>query len=234
MKTPILERWSPGVLMAASILMVVALLAITFHAPIEREQGVVQKIFYFHVPIAWVAFLAFFFVFIASIGYLWKKDPAWDVLAYCSAELGVLFCTLVLATGPLWGKAVWGAWWTWDPRLTLTLVLWLIYVAYLVLRASATSVEQGARFGAVMGIVGFVDVPLIHLSIRWWRGMHPAPVIGMSAAEGAGLQPAMFQTLLLALAAFTVLYFSLLGLRIPLRRAEIELEGMRRFHGLTD
>lgn len=213
--------------------MVLALLAIVLYAPVEREQGVVQKIFYFHVPLAWVTFLAFFFVFVASIRYLWKRSHAWDVVAYCSAEVGLVFCTLVLATGPVWGKAVWGAWWTWDPRLTLTLVLWLIYAGYLVLRASAASEEQAARFGAVLGIVGFADIPLIHLSVQWWRGMHPGPVIGMGGVEGGGLHPAMFQTLLVALAAFTILYLGLLGLRIPLRRVEMEIQEIRRLHGLT-
>jgi len=228
-----LEGWSRGLAAAAAVLMVLAVLAVALYAPIEREQGLPQKIFYLHVPSAWVMFLAFFFVFIGSVRYLWKKDPAWDTFAYCCAELGVLFCTLVLATGPVWGKATWGAWWTWDPRLTLTLILWLIYSGYLILRASAASEEQAARFGAVLGIVGFADVPLIHFSVLWWRGMHPAPVIGLGGVQGGGLHPAMLYTLLLSLVAFTALFLSLLGLRIPLRRAEMEMRDVRRLSTFT-
>ena len=121
--------WLAGAAIAA------ALIAVYFYVPTERTEGIVQRIMYIHIPSAWISFFAFFVVFACSILYLWKKDREWDIYAHASAEIGVLFCSLVLITGPIWAKPIWGAWWVWDARLTSTLVLWLIYVAYLMLRA---------------------------------------------------------------------------------------------------
>ena len=202
--------------------MIAALCLICVYVPTESEMGVVQRIFYFHVPLAWVGFLAFFVVFVASILYLWKRDEKWDFWAYSSAEIGVVFTTLVLITGPIWAKPAWGVWWTWDTRLTATLVLWLIYVGYLAVRSFAMDEERGARFAAVVGIIGFMDVPVVAVAILLSRKQHPGPVI----FEG-GLAPSMLLTLLVSVAAFTVLYVLLLRLRESVRRMRSEVMGLR-------
>ncbi len=156
--------------LATAGLLAVALWMALFYAPREMMMGDAQRIFYFHVPSAWIGFLAFFVVFTASLLFLRTRQRRWDALALASAEIGVVFTTLVLLTGPLWAKVVWGVFWVWDARLTTTLILWLIYVAYLMLRSSAEG-ERRQRLAAVLGIVGFLDVPLTevtsgHLSLR--------------------------------------------------------------------
>lgn len=206
------------------ISMLAALYSIFIYVPTEEVMGVVQRIFYFHLPSAFIAFLAFFMVFISSIFYLWKKDYKWDLLAYSSAEIGVVFCTLVLVTGSIWAKPIWNTWWTWDPRLTTTLVLWFIYVAYLILRNAVGSEWQRARFAAVFGIVGFIDVPIVFMSIRWWRTIHPE----VFKPQEVGLEPSMLNTLLLSLLAFTLLYFFLLAQRFALEKMKREVEGIKR------
>ena len=211
----------------ALVAMIVSLYSVFFYAPIEQKQKLAQKIFYFHVPSAWVSFLAFLVVFLASILYLWKRDRMWDILALSSAELGLLFCSLVLITGPIWGKPVWGTWWSWDARLTTTLVLWLIYVAYLMLGAYGADRARSARFRAVLGIVGFADVPLIYVSIRIWRTLHPGPVLLKEGGAPSGLPPAMFHTLMICVGTFTLLYLYLLLKRISVERAEEELAWLR-------
>ena len=197
-----------------------ALYAVFIYAPREAVMGIVQKIFYFHLASALVAFLAFFVVFISGIGYLWKKERRFDILGQSSAEIGVLFCTLVLLTGSIWGKPIWGTWWTWDPRLSTTLVLWLMYIAYLMLRTSSGEDSKGARLAAVFGIIAFIDVPIVFMSIRWWRTIHP---LVFKPTEGGGVSPKMLIALLISLGAFALLYLCLLGQRISLRRMEDEL-----------
>ena len=182
-------------------LMIAALYMVFVYVPSDKHTGIVQRIFYFHVPVAWVGFLAFFITFIFSILYLWKRTVKWDAIAHASAEVGVIFTTLVLITGPIWAKPVWGIWWTWDARLTTSLVLWLTYIAYLLVRSYATDPARSARFGAVIGIVGFIDVPIVFLTVNLWRTQHPGVII----FEG-GLMPPMLATLLVSIAAFTVLY----------------------------
>ena len=212
------------ILLGLSFVLIVAALYLVFiYVPTEAAMGIVQRIFYFHVPVAWVAFLAFFVVFIASILYLWKRDNKWDILAYSSAEVGIVFTSLVLITGSIWAKPIWGVWWTWDARLAIMLVLWLIYLAYLMVRSFATEESRGARFAAVVGIVGFIDVPVVALAIVLWRTQHPGPVI----FEG-GLAPSMLFTLLVCLVAFTVLYILLLVQRVLLREAEVEIGKLKR------
>jgi heme exporter protein C len=206
------------------VTVLISLFAIFMYVPTEKEMGVVQRIFYFHVPSAWVAFLAFFVVFVNSILYLWKKDRRWDIAAHSSAEIGVLFCTLVLLTGPIWGKAAWGTWWTWEPRLTTTLVLWFIYIAYLMLRTTSLEPTRQARFSAVLGIIGFIDVPIVFMAIRWWRTIHPI-VFNMS---GSGLESSMLQALLISLAAFTFLYLLLFFLRINVEKMKDEVEVIKQ------
>src|SRR3712207_6747329 len=141
--------------------MAAALYASLVYAPTERVQGDVQRIFYVHLPVAWNAYLAFFVVFVASIVYLGRRGPWWDWLARASAEVGLLFTTLVLITGSLWARPIWGTWWSWDARLTTTLMLWFIYVGYLMLRSYVADEQRAARFSAILGIIGFLDVPII-------------------------------------------------------------------------
>jgi heme exporter protein C len=211
------------------IAMVAALYTALLAAPIDAVQGVVQKVFYFHVPSAWVAFLAFLVVFIFSILFLWTGNRRFDVIAHSSAEVGVLFTTLVLLTGPLWAKPIWGVWWPWDPRLTTTAILWLIYVAYLMVRTYAREPGQGERFAAVLGIVGFFDVPVVYLAVRWWRTVHPQQIILTSS--GPQMPFSMLYPLFISLTAFTLLYVFLLLQRASLRQLEDEVQALKFSQG---
>src|SRR5579864_6940529 len=161
-------------------------------APTELTMGNVQRIFYYHVPSAWTAFLLFFVNFLASVMYLIRRSPRTDALAVTTAEVGVMFCTVVLVTGPLWAKPVWGIWWTWDARLTSTLVLWLIYVSYLILRRFSTS-GQTPVLAAALAVFGALDVPLVYFSIWFFRTQHPQPVVG----GGGSIDPRMLRVLLI-------------------------------------
>src|SRR5438477_7363118 len=190
--------------------------------PISGE-GDAGRIIYFHVPMAWVAFLAFFVVFGASIAYLRTGNPRWDRLGRASAEVGLIFTTLVLVTGAIWGYPIWNTWWTWDPKLTTTLILWFMYVAYLMVRSYAEP-PRGPRYAAVVGIVAFVDVPIVYLSSYWWRTLHPQPVIGPLAAE----QPSASITwlLMLSLVAFTVLFAFLVRVRAEIEQVDATVGGV--------
>ena len=203
---------------AVAALMLIAGYAALFLAPSERTMGLVQRIFYFHVPSAWTAFVAFLIVFIANIAYLTRRRPHWDWLAVSAAEVGLAFCTVVLVTGPLWARPVWGIWWTWDARLTSTLVLWLLYLSYLLLRTLVDDHARRAVVSAVFGIFAFLDVPLVYMSIRWWRTQHPQPVI--AGGSGSGLDPLMWRVFLTCWAA-------LLGLMLILLRERYRLESLR-------
>ena len=277
--------------------MVIALWGVFVYVPTEKMQGIVQRIFYFHVSSALTMFFAFFVVFVASIACLlkysfkaneiildfrkskimlyaflclivlvalliifsllqrenimssmsirWGFSAAfvvlilyflqnlyvnhdlewWDSVAVSAAEIGILFCTLVLITGPIWARPIWGAWWSWDPTLTLTLVLWLIYVAYLMLRAEVQDARR-TRFAAVLGIVGFVDVPIIRWSVEKWRTLHPQPVV-IQEGGGTGLSPAMLLTFSLCLGAFVLLFFLILRERMHLALIRHEIEALR-------
>ena len=166
-------------------------------APTERIMGDVQRIFYLHVPLALSAYLAFFIVFIASILFLWRKDLFWDTVAYTAAEIGVLFSTLVIITGSFWARPVWNVWWTWDPRLLTMFILWFIYVGYFLLRKGIGERMRKARYSAVLGIIGFLDVPIVRLATKWWRSVHPR-----LKSEGGGLDPLMLQVLLFSMLTF--------------------------------
>src|SRR5277367_2009273 len=206
-------------------LMLVSLFMVFEWVPTEADQGIVQRIFYFHVPCAWVAFAAFGIVAIAGVFYLWLKDQIWDDLGYAAAEIGMVFCTLVLVTGSLWAKPIWGTWWTWDSRLTTTLVLWLLYGGYLLLRAMADDTPQVARFAAVIGIVAAADVPVVIVSVRLWRTIHPAVLV--TRQGGHGLEdPRMVATLLVCLAAFTLLWAWLLMLRFTMLRTRSRMNAL--------
>lgn len=205
----------------ASLVMIVAGLYFAFiYAPMEVQMGAVQKIFYFHVASAWIAFFAFFVTFVFGGLFLVKNDFRYDDISASSAEIGLLFCTIVLITGPIWARAAWGVWWTWDPRLTTTTILWFIYVGYLMLRKFLDEPDKRAKFSASVGIIGFIDVPIVFFSIRWWRTMHPNVV----QQGGGGLHPDMKTALLVSVAAFTFLYLSLMMKRYRIARLERKIE----------
>jgi len=212
-----------GLLGLAFLLFVGSIYMVFIYVPTEQEMGIVQRIFYIMVPMGWLSLLSFIIVFIGSIKYLRKRESRWDILAHSSAELGIVFTTLTLITGSIWAKPIWGVWWTWEePRLTATLVLWFIYLAYLIVRSFATEESRGARLAAVVGIIGFVDIPIIALATTLWRGIHPGPVIFQG-----GLAPSMLLTLLVSIAAFTVLYFLLLIQRTSMKNDEIEIKRLK-------
>ena len=211
-----------------AVLIVVDLYLIFMWAPpaTSEHRFNLQRIFYFHVPIAWVSLLAFLVVFVGSILYLWKGSARWDALAHSAAEVGILFTTLVLITGILWAKGIWGQWWTWEPRLTTMLILWLIYVAYLMLRNYASNPTQGARFSAVLGIIGFIDVPIVYFAANWWRGLHPQVVAGPLAQSGS-LDSSMRGVLMFSMITFTLLFAFLLRERMSLGTMEDSITRLR-------
>lgn len=209
-------------LILSILLMLLALFMVFIYVPTDKETGVIQRIFYFHVPVAWVSFAAFFITFVSGIAYLVKRSPFWDFVASASAEIGLIFTTMVLITGSIWAKPIWGVWWTWDARLTSSLVLWLIYVAYFIVRAYIAEDERRFRYSAVIGIVGFVDVPVVALAIQLWRTAHPSAVV----FEG-GLAPSMLATLLVSIAAFSALYLAFLFFRVHLKEDEYELKKLK-------
>lgn len=206
------------------VIMLCALYMVFVYVPTEKVMGIVQRIFYFHVSLGVNTMVAFTIVFIYSILFLIKKEDKYDIIAHAAAEMGVVFCILVLITGPIWAKPIWGAWWTWEPRLTTTLILLFIYIAYLMLRATSTSRDQRAKFAAVYAIVGYVDVPIMYFSIHWWSSkMHPVVV----KASGIAMAPEMKKTALVSLIAITCVFFALLRLRIRQGRLQEEIEWTR-------
>jgi heme exporter protein C len=186
-------------------------------SPPDAEQGNLIRLMYVHVPAAWVAYLAFAVVFVSSIAYLVTRKTRWDRLAASSAEIGVLFTALTIVLGSIWAKPVWGTWWTWDPRLTTTAILLLIYVGYLTIRRLPDSPARKARWAAVVGIIGFVDVPIVHLSVRWWRSLHQAPARLIGIPE---VSPMMGAALGIGFLAFTIAYVYLMAVRLRLGRLE--------------
>lgn len=213
-----------ALLPAAAFVGIAVALAMAFLvAPTERTMGDVQRIFYFHVGAAWSGMIAFTLVLAASIAYLRGRRPWWDRLARAAAEVGVLLTTIVLLTGPLWARPVWGTWWTWDPRLTTTLIMWFIYVGYLLVRSAAEGGDRQARLAAVFGIAGYVNVPIVYVSTRIWRTIHPA----ISAADRAAMDRTMALALRVAAVAFLLLMALLIAVRMRLLRSREELEALR-------
>lgn len=206
-----------GVLVSSATLWMVF-----FWVPTEVRQGVVQRIFYLHVPAAWVAFMAFGIVALASAVYLWLGDERADMAALSAAEGGMIFTAIVLTSGPLWGKVAWGTYWTWEPRLTLTLLLGFIYLGYMMVRNATDNPERGKRFAAVVGIVGAINIPLIHMSVYWFRSLHPDPVV--LKPDGPTLDGDMLATLMVGLLGFTLLFLGLMTLRYGVERARHTLE----------
>ncbi len=193
-----------------------------FWVPTESSMGIVQRIFYVHVPSAWVAFMAFGIVAITGAMYLWLGDDRLDQAGVAAAEGGMVFTTIVLITGPLWGKIAWGTYWTWEPRLTLTLLLWFIYLGYFLVRRSTDNPQQGKKFAAVVGVVGAADIPLIHISVSWLRSLHPDPVV--LKPEGPTLDSAMLITLMVGLLTFTLLFLGLFLIRFSAESLDRKLQ----------
>jgi heme exporter protein C len=226
-----MKRGFPILAIVTALLLSFALYEALVVAPTERTMGDVQRIFYYHVPSAWTAFLLFMINFVASVVYLIRRNVKADILALVSAEVGVVFCTVVLVTGPIWARPVWGIWWTWDLRLTLTLLLWLIYVSYLVLRRFSTS-SQTPVLAAVLAIFGALDVPLVYFSIWFFRTQHPSPVIG----GGGSLDPGMGRVLLINWAAFLCLAWLVCWTRYRLEVLKCEVEeaqALESLHGVS-
>ncbi len=212
-----------GLAVLVAILMIISIYMVFCYAPIEKNMGFVQKIFYFHLPVAIIPYLAFLITLIFSVVYLVKRERKWDILAFTSAEIGLVIDTLVLITGPFWAKPVWGHWWVWEPRLTTSFIMWLLYVGYLLLRNSVPEEERRARFSAVYGIVAFVSVPISFMSIRWWRTVHPLVL----KTTGIELEPPMVATIFVCLFTFTLFYFLLWTERVRLENLKDEVEAIK-------
>ena len=187
-------------------------------APREVTQGTVQRIMYVHVPTVWVAYLAFAVVFVASIVYLARRSPGADRLAHASAEVGVLFTGVTIASGSIWGKPTWGTWWTWDARLTSVAILFVMYLGYLLLRGMIEDPERGARYAAVLGIIAALDVPLVHFSVYWWRTLHQPP--SLMKPGGMTMAPIIAAALLVNVLAFTLVYAYFVTRRVRLLARE--------------
>ena len=213
---------------AASITMFVALFMIFCVVPTEAQMGIVQRIFYFHVPCAFAAYAGFLTVAVASAVYLKNRSAAADRLAIAAAEVGVLFCTLVLVTGPIWARPIWGVWWTWDPQLTLTIILWSIYVAYVLLRAFGGGDESIASYAAVLGIVGSLAIVLNHYAVQLLEGIHPTVIRERPGRESGLADPRMGITLAISAVAMLLLEGWLVTLRVRTERLAAEVAALRR------
>jgi heme exporter protein C len=217
-RRPLVDLW----LVAAALAVAGVYVRVIWFTPPEATQGLAQKIYYLHLPAALNAYIAFGVVAITSVVYLWLRDPRADRVAESSAEVGLLFTTVVLTTGPIWGKPIWGTWWTWDARLTLTLFLWFIYAGYLVLRGAVPEPEMRARYSAVLGILGALLIPFIHMSVYLFRTLHPMPIV--LKPDRPSLPSEMLQTLSFSFAAFFLVYVALLRARyrLAVERAQLD------------
>ena len=211
-----------ALLISGAFLMAFTLYLVYFWVPTEQNLGVSQRIFYFHVPLGWIGMMSIIVVAVASILHLTTGRQKWDDLAYSTAELGIIYATLILVTGAIWGKPVWGVWWTWDPKLTTTLVLWFVYVGYLMVRAYGPAGGQGKRFASVIALIGAIDAPIIYKATDWWRSAHPDNNIP------SDLDGRMLLTLLVSVVTFTVIYIYLLMERYSLRKSESGLDELHQ------
>lgn len=210
-------------------LMIVALYLIFAWSPVEKTMGIVQKIFYFHVGSAWTAFLSFTVVFVCSILFLIKRKRIYDIVAGISSEIGVVFTAIVLTSGPIWGRSAWNTWWTWEPRLTTTLILFFIYLAYILIRHMDGPWEKNARLASVFGIIGFIDVPIVFMAIRWWNSkLHPIVFGEGPSGRGGGIEPAMLFTLLFTLGVITLLYVVLLQKGIYIEKTKLAVDQYKK------
>jgi len=222
-------RWITALVALIAVLVPVLLYAVFVVAPVEARMGIVQKIFYIHVPSANAMYLGFIVAAVGSAVYLAKRDPRWDAIAVAGAEVGMLFCAIVLVTGPLWARKAWGVYWTWDPRLTSTMLAGMIFTAYIALRSFGTTGEAERRFAAALAIIGLLDLPIIKYSVQRWRGTHPTVISG----RGGGIHPDMVPALLIGLVTIALLAVVLIALRYRVERTRqqlhaIEIEVARR------
>ncbi len=209
-------------LVASALLMALTLYMVYMWVPTEQNLGVSQRIFYFHVPLGWIGMVSIIVVAVASILHLYTGKQKWDDLAYSTAELGIIFASLILITGAVWGKPVWGVWWTWDAKLTTTLVLWFIYAGYLMVRAYGPAGSQGRRFASVIALIGAIDAPIIYKATDWWRSAHPERNVPFDLNEQMAL------TLLVSVVTFTIIYVYMLMERYSLRRSESDLDELHQ------
>ena len=207
-------------------LVVASAYASFYVAPLERTMGPIQKIFYFHAASAWAGMTAFMVCFVANLLYVWRRQVKWDWLGVSCAEVGLVFTTVVLITGPIWAKPVWGIWWTWDWRLTSTFVMWLLYVSFLLLRTLVEEPDRRALFCALFGIFAFLDVPLVYFSIRWWRTQHPQPVV--LGGTGSGLEPTMRKVFFFTVLAMHALMALLIAERYLLEKLRGGVDELKR------
>lgn len=220
--------WGKVLLGSTIIALIVSFYMIFIWSPIEKTMGVVQKIFYIHVSSAAAGFIAFFVVAVCSILFLITRKRIYDTYALVSAELGVVFTTIVLTTGPIWARSSWNTWWSWEPRLTTTLILWFIYVAYIMIRQMDGVWEKKARLAAVFGIIGFIDVPIVYFSIRWWTSkFHPIVFGEGPTQQGGGIEDTMLLTLFVTMFALLLLYTLLLQKGVSLENMKIKLNSYK-------
>ena len=222
------KRGRGGIVRDAPLVISAALMALTLYlvfmwVPTEQNLGVSQRIFYFHVPLGWIGMVSIIIVAVASVMHLFTGRQKWDDLAYSTAEIGLIYASLILVTGAIWAKPAWGVWWTWDAKLTTTLVLWFIYVGYMMVRAYGPSGAQGRRFASVIALIGAIDAPIIYKATDWWRSAHPEGNIASGGLDGT-----MYLTLLASVIAFTFMYAYILTERYALRRSESELDELHQ------
>lgn len=213
--------------------MLVTIYMVFMWVPTEQNLGVSQRIFYFHVPLGWIGMVSIFVVGIASVIHLLTKKNLWDAIAYSAAELGVIFATLILITGAVWAKPVWGVWWSWDPKLTTTLILWFVYVGYLMVRSFSPRGSQGRRYASVVALLGAIDAPIIYLASIWWRTAHPNLNIGPLAESDSDLDSKMLITFFVSLITFTIFYVYVMLERIQMRKCEDDLDEVHQYVSLN-
>ena len=218
---------------ASFTLILVTIYMVFMWVPTEQNLGVSQRIFYVHVPLGWIGMVSIFVVGIASVIHLITRKNLWDAIAYSAAELGVIFATLILVTGAIWAKPVWGVWWSWDPKLTTTLILWFVYVGYLMVRSFSTPGSQGRRYASVVALLGAIDAPIIYLASIWWRTAHPNLNIGPLAASGSDLDGKMYITFIVSLVKFTIFYVYVMLERIQMRKCEDDLDEVHQYVSLN-
>lgn len=220
-----LRRWGAVLAVLGGVSVIGALWMVFFYVPTEREMGIIQRVYYIHIPTAWLGEFAFGIMALCSLGYLFLRDDRLDAIAVSAAEIGFVFLTATLLVGPLWARIAWGAWWVWDARLSFTLLLWLIWLGYFVLRESTDNPESGKRLAAVTALVGAVDLPLIHMSVYWFRTQHPKPV--MMNPEGPTADFEIGMTIMASVLAFTVFFFGLMLYRYGYERLKRQVEFLR-------
>ena len=219
-----LYRWGTGLLALGGVAVIFALWMVFFYVPTESTMGVIQRIYYIHIPTAWLGEMAFGIVGLCSLGYLMLREDRLDAIALSAAEVGFVFWTATLFAGPLWARVAWGTWWEWDARLSFSLLLWFIWVGYFMLRQATDNPEDGKRFAAIMAIVGAVDIPFIHMSVYWFRTIHPRPVVMNPEGPTADFEIGM--TILAAVVAYTVFFFGLLCYRYGFERLDRRVKAL--------